>query len=333
MPDTMQAVRYTQYGSPDVLQPETVPVPTPTPDEVLIRVHASTVTAGDVNIRGFTFVPSGMKWMARLMFGLNGPNKKIQILGTEVAGKIVAVGDAVTRYKVGDAVFGIDSRTLGGYAEYVTRKAEGALALKPENLTYAEAAALSFGPGTALFFLRDKANLQPGQKVLVNGATGGVGSAAVQIAKALGAEVTGVCSTRNLEMVRELGADHVIDYTQTDFTQAGVLYDVIVNTVAGVLDYAKAAPVLAENGHFIAVAGGLGEMVQSVWTKQIIAGTPAENQASIVEIKQLAEAGQIKPFIDGVYPLAETAAAHRYVDTQRKRSNVVIAVIGADDAS
>jgi NADPH:quinone reductase-like Zn-dependent oxidoreductase len=333
MTNTMQAVRYTQYGTGDVLHLETLPVPTPGPDEVLIRVHASTVTAGDVNVRGFTFVPEGMKWMPRLMFGLTGPKPQYQILGVEIAGDVVAVGANVTRFKVGDAVFGIDSSTLGGYGEYAVRKADGALAHKPENVSYAEAAALAFGAGTALYFLQDKANVQAGEHVLVNGASGGVGSAAVQIAKALGAEVTGVCSGRNVEMVRELGADHVIDYTQTDITQNGITYDVIVNTVSGTLPFAAAQAILKPGGRYAAVAGGLGDMVQSAWNKQLIAGTPPESRENMEKIQQMAEAGQITPFIDRTYPLAETAEAHRYVDTQRKRGNVVIAVTGEGGAS
>ncbi len=331
MNDTMQATIYTDYGAPDVLHPETVPVPTPAADEVLIKVYATTVTTGDVNMRGFTFVPEGMRWMPRLMFGLRGPRR--QILGMEVAGEVVAVGDAVTRFKVGDSVFGIGSSEMGAYAEYVTRKADGPLAHKPANLSYNEAAALAFGGGTALYFLRDRANVQPGQHVLVNGASGGVGSAAVQIAKAFGAEVTGVCSTRNLEMVRELGADHVIDYTQDDFTRNTATYDIIIDTVMGAMTFDDAKHALKLDGRYIAVAGGLGAMIQSAWKKQLITGVPGENHEEMKALAALAESGKLKPFIDRCFPLAEAAEAHRLVDTQRKRGNVVLTVHEAADAS
>ncbi len=321
----MQAIVFSRYGGPDVLRLAEVEKPTPQENEVLIRVHAATVTAGDVNLRGFTFVPPGFKMLARLMFGVSKPRKTI--LGTEIAGVVEAAGANVTRFKPGDAVFGIGSNHLGAYAEYACRPAEGALALKPASLSFEEAAALPFGAGTALYFLKDKGSVQPGQKVLVIGASGGVGNYAVQLAHYFGAEVTGVCSAANEELVRSLGADHVIDYTRQDFTQNGVRYDLIVDTVAGQSSFARCKESLAPAGRYLAVAGGLREMLQAGWNKRVVAGTPPERKAEMEALKDLVEAGAIRAVIDRRYPLAETAEAHRYVDSGRKRGNVVIAVV------
>lgn len=325
----MKAIVYTDYGSPDVLRLAEVAKPVPHDHEVLIKVQAATVTAGDVNMRGFTFVPPGFGLLPRLMFGLRRPKKAI--LGTELAGEVEAVGRNVTTFKPGDQVFGIGSNVVGAYAEYVCRPAAGALALKPANLTYAEAAALPFGTGTALYFLRDKARLQAGQKVLVIGASGGVGVYAVQLAKYFGAQVTGVCSTANVDLVKSLGADKVIDYTRQSFTQTGDTYDIIVDTVAGQTSFARCKNSLAPHGLYLAVTGGLREMLQSVWTpitggKQVVTGTPVEQPADLNFIKELVEAGKIKPVIDRRYPLAQTAEAHRYVDTGRKKGSVIITV-------
>ena len=325
----MKAIVYTEYGSPDVLRLEDVTKPTPKDDEVLIKVHAATVTAGDVNMRGFTFVPPGFGPLPRLMFGLRQPKKAI--LGTELAGEVEAVGRSVTAFKKGDQVFGIGSNVLGAYAEYVCRPEKGALVIKPAQLTYEEAAALPFGAGTALYFLRDLAKIQRGQKVLVNGASGGVGVYAVQLAKYYGAEVTGVCSTANVELVKSLGADRVIDYTQQDFTRNGQTYDIIVDTVAGHNSFARCKNSLAPQGLYLAVAGGLKELVQTVWTsivgeKKVRAGTPPERKAELNFIKELVETGKIKPVIDRRYRLEQTAEAHRYVDTGRKKGSVVITI-------
>lgn len=323
---TMKAIIYTEYGSPDVLRMDDVTIPTPKADEILIKVRASTVTTGDVNIRGFTFVPNDMKLLPRLVFGLRKP--KNPILGTEVAGDVVAIGDDVTQFKVGDAVFGIGSMELGAYAEYVTRKANRALAHIPAGMSYEDAVSLPFGAGTALYFLRDRAQVGPGQHILINGASGSVGSYGVQIAKALGAEVTGVCSTRNMDLVRELGANHVIDYTREDFTQNHATYDVIMDTVVGKMTFGRAKNALKPEGLYLAIAGGFGDMFRSIWNKRLITGSPREDAASMNELAEMFESGQIKPFIDRTYPLAETAEAHRYVETWRKRGSVVIAVDG-----
>ena len=325
----MKAIVYTEYGPPDVLQLKDVEKPTPKDNEVLIRVYAATVTAGDVNVRGFTFVPPGFGPLPRLMFGLRKPKRTI--LGTELAGEIEAVGKDVKLFKKGDQVFGIGSEIFGAYAEYTCRPETGALALKPANMTYDEAAVVPFGAGTALYFLRDMAKIQRGQKVLINGASGGVGTYAVQIARYYGAEVTGVCSIANVELVKSLGADKVIDYTQEDFTQSGETYDIIVDTVVGKTSFSRCKDSLKQNGLYLAVAGGLQEAAQMLWTsiiggKKVICGSPTERKEDLIFIKGLVEAGKIKAVIDRRYPLDQTAEAHRYVDQGHKKGNVVITV-------
>jgi len=327
----MKAIVYTKYGPPDVLQLKEVEKPSPKDNEVLIRIHATTVTTGDVNARGFTFVPPGFGPVPRLMFGLRKPKKTI--LGSDVAGEIEAIGKDVKQFKEGDQVFGSDGNGLGAYAEYVCRPEEGALAIKPANMTYEEAAAIPFGACTALYFLRDKANIQSGQKVLINGASGGVGTAAVQLAKYFGAEVTGVCSTTNLEMVKSLGADKVIDYTQEDFTQSGETYDIIFDMVVGKTSFSGCRNSLKQNGLYLAVAGGLKELIQMLWTsvigsKKVIfgGGLASERKEYLAFLKELIEAGKIKAVIDRRYPLEQTAEAHRYVDKGHKKGNVVITV-------
>lgn len=325
----MKAVIYERYGSPDVLQIKDVPKPTPKDNEVLIKVHAATVTTGDVNIRGFTFVPPGFGPLPRLMFGIRKPRKPI--LGTEIAGEVVAVGSAVTQFKVGDAVYGIDSNANGAYAEYACRPAGGALVHKPANLSYEEAAAIPFGAGTALYFLKHKGGLQPGQKVLVNGASGCTGSYAVQLAKHFGAEVTGVCSTRNLELVQSIGADHVIDYTKEDFTERGEIYDLIFDTVVGKTSFTRCKRALRPGGRYLAVAGGLQEMLQAARTMlfgtyKVIAGSPPETAESLELLNQIIEQGKLQPVIDRRYPMEQIVEAHRYVDSGHKRGNVVITV-------
>jgi NADPH:quinone reductase-like Zn-dependent oxidoreductase len=325
----MKAIVYTEYGPPDVLQLKEIAKPTPKDNEVLIKVRAATVTAGDVNIRGFTFVPPGFGPLPRLMFGLGKPKRTI--LGTELAGEVEAVGKDVKLFKKGDQVFGIDSNSLGAYAEYACRPEKGALSIKPVNATYEEAVAIPFGAGTALYFLRDLAKIQPGQKILINGASGGVGAYAVQLAKYYGAEVTGVCSTTNMDLVKSLGADKVIDYTKEDFRTNGETYDIIFDTVVGKTSFSGCRNSLKQNGLYLAVAGGPREMFQMLWTsmsggKKVSAGSPPERKEELAVLRELVEAGKIKPVIDRKYPLEETAEAHRYVDTGRKRGSVVIVI-------
>jgi NADPH:quinone reductase-like Zn-dependent oxidoreductase len=325
----MKAIVYTKFGPPDVLQLKEVEKPTPKDDEVLIRVHATTVTAGDVNARGFVFVPPGFGPLPRLMFGLRKPKRTI--LGMELAGVIEAVGKDVKLFKEGDQVFGTTGTSFGAYAEYTCMPEEGVLAIKPANLTYEEAAAVFFGGSTALFFLRDQANIRSGQKVLINGASGGVGTYGVQLARYYGAEVTGVCSTTNLELVKSLGADKVIDYTQEDFTKSGETYDVIFDMVVGKTSFSGCKNSLKQKGLYLAGAGGLQAFVQMLWTsmlggKKVLAGMAPERKEDLIFLKELIEAGKIKPVIDRCYPLEQTAEAHRYVDKGHKRGSVVITV-------
>jgi NADPH:quinone reductase-like Zn-dependent oxidoreductase len=324
----MKAIVYTQYGPADVLHLQEVEKPTPKDNEVLIKVHATSVTAGDCNARGFTFVPPGFGFIAHLAFGPRKPRQPI--LGVELSGEIVEAGKAVRRFKQGDAVFGV-SLKFGAYAEYICMPENARLVLKPANLTWEEAASIPFGATTALYFLRDMAKLQPGQKILIIGASGCTGVYAVQLARYYGAEVTGVCSTRNLEMVRTLGADHVIDYTREDFTQNGQMYDVIFDMVPRKFSFARYQSSLKPKGLYLAGAGGLEAFAQMAWTalrggKKVIAGVAPDRAEDLVFLKELLEAGKLKPVIDRRYPLEQTAEAHRYTDTGHKRGSVVITV-------
>ena len=322
----MKAMVYERYGSPDVLELRDLAKPAPKDNEILIRTHVTTVTSGDCRVRSLN-VPAGFGLIMRLVFGVSRP--KQPILGTELAGVVESVGEDVTKFKVGDAVFAFSDAAMGCYAEYRCMSQDGAVALKPPNLTYAEAAALSFGGTTALDFLR-RGKLQSGERVLINGASGGVGSAAVQLAKHFGAHVTGVCSTANMEWVKSLGANHVIDYTQEDFTQNGETYDVIVDTV-GTARFLRSKHSLKEGGRLLMVLAGLPDMLQIPWvsmtsSKKIIAGPATVRAEDLRFLAELAEAGKFKPVIDRRYPFDQIAAAHRYVDTGRKKGNVVIDV-------
>ncbi len=320
----MKAIVYTKYGSPDVLQLKEVAKPTPKDNEVLIKTHATTVTSGDWRVRSLD-VPIGFGLISRLVFGVLRPRQPI--LGTELAGEVESVGKDVSKFKVGDQVFAFDGARMGCYAEYKCMPEDGAVTLKPTNLTYDEAAAISFGGTTALdFFKRGK--LQSGEKVLVNGASGSVGTASVQLAKHFGADITGVCSTANVELVKSLGANHVIDYTKDDFTKDSETYDIIVDTV-GTAPFSRSKGSLKEGGRLLLVLGGLPDMLQIPWvaltsSKRVIAGPAAERAEDLHFLAKLAEAGEFKPIIDRRYPFEQIAEAHSYVDTRRKKGNVVI---------
>ncbi len=320
----MKAFVYTKYGPPDVLHLKEVAKPTPKDNEVLIKTYATTVTSGDCRVRSLN-VPVGFGLISRLFLGVLRPRQPIP--GTELAGKIESVGKDVRKFKVGDSVFAFSGVGMGCYAEYKCMPEDGAMALMPANLTYEEAAAISFGGTTALDFFR-RGKLQNGERVLINGASGGVGTAAVQLAKHFGADVTGVCSTANVELVRSLGATHVIDYTKEDFTQNGASYDIIVDTV-GTAPFSRSKDSLKEGGRLLMVLGGLPDMLKIPWvlmtsSKKVIAGPAAERAEDLRFLAKLAEAGEFKPVIDRRYPFEQIAEAHRYVDTGRKKGNVVI---------
>jgi len=320
----MKATVYQKYGSPDVLQLKEVEEPTARDNELLIRIHATTVTSGDCRARSL-HVPAGFGLISRLIFGVSRPRQPI--LGSELAGVVESVGKDVSKFKVDDQVFAFSGVRMGCHAEYKCMPEDGAVALKPPNLTYDEAAALSFGGTTALGFFRS-GKLQSGEKVLVNGASGGVGTAAVQLAKHFGADVTGVCSTTNVELVRSLGATHVVDYTKADFTQNGETYDIIVDTV-GTAPFSRSKNSLKESGRLLLVVATLPQMLQIPWVgttsgKKIIAAPTSGQTEDLRYLAQLAQAGEFRPIIDRRYPFEQIAEAHRYVETGRKKGNVVI---------
>ncbi|MCA9837623.1 MAG: NAD(P)-dependent alcohol dehydrogenase [Trueperaceae bacterium] len=324
----MKAVVYDKYGPPEVLQLTELAKPSPKDNEILIRVHATSVTTGDVNARDFVFAPPGLKPVGRLMLGYNKPKKRV--LGTEFSGQVEAVGNSVLEFKAGDEVYGMPGTVFGSYADYICLPEDGVVTQKPVNMTYEQAAAVPFGAHTALYFLRDKARVQAGQSVLILGASGGVGSYAVQLAKAFGATVTGVCSTRNLERVKEIGADRVIDYTKVDFTQEGKRYDFIMDVV-GKSSFEKVKSSLESKGKYLAVAGGLKEFGQMLTTslfssKKVLAGQAVERKEDLVFLRELIEAGKLTALIDRCYSLEQIVEAHRYVDTGHKQGNVVIRV-------
>jgi NADPH:quinone reductase-like Zn-dependent oxidoreductase len=320
----MKAVVYERYGPPEVLQIKEIEKPTPKDNEVLIKTYATTVTSGDWRVRSLN-VPAGFGLIVRLVFGISKPRQPI--LGSELAGVVESVGKDVTNFKIGDPVFAFSDARMGCHAEYKCMPQSGAVVLKPPSLSFDEAAALSFGGTTALDFLR-RGKLQRGESVLINGASGGVGTAAVQLAKHFGADVTGVCSTANVELVRSLGAHRVIDYSKEDFTQNGETYDLIVDSV-GTAPFSRCKASLKERGRLLMVLAGLPDMLQIPWvsmssTKKIIAGPVAVRAEDLRFLAGLAEAGEFKPVIDRRYPFEQIAEAHRYVDTGRKKGNVII---------
>ncbi|MBT8333923.1 MAG: NAD(P)-dependent alcohol dehydrogenase [Deltaproteobacteria bacterium] len=325
----MKAILHTKFGPADELQLKEIEKPDPKDNEVLIKVRATTVTSTDCNVRNFTFVPGVFQLPARLfMFGVFKP--RINILGIDLAGEIEAVGKNVKRFKKGDQVFGTPGITFGAHAEYTCVPEGGVLTIKPANMAWEEASAIFLGASTALFFLRDKGNIQAGHKILIYGASGAIGTYAVQLAKCFGAEVTGVCSTANLAMVKSLGADKVIDYTKEDFTNSEERYDLILDTV-GKTSFSHCKKLLNPKGVFLPVLMDLKELVQIAWTsmvgdKKVKGGVAGESVEDLDFFKKLFEAGKLKPVIDRCYPLEETAEAFRYVEAGHKKGNVVITV-------
>ncbi len=324
----MKAIVCTQYGPPDVLQLKEVAKPIPKDNEVLIKIHAATATGGDCEIRRFQ-IPILFWLYLRIVMGITKPRKDT-ILGQELAGEIEAVGKDVKRFKKGDQIFAATGGIgFKAYAKYACMPENGMLALKPANMSYEEAATIPMGGYNALHFLR-KANIQRGQKVLVFGASGSIGTMAVQLAKHFGAEVTGLCSTTNLELVKSLGADKLIDYTQEDFTKNGEIYGVILD-VPGKSSYSGSLRSLNENGVYLLANPSLLDMFRGLWTsmtssKKVMFEFADEKSEDLNFLKEQIEAGKIKPAIDRRYPLEQTAEAHRYVENGHKKGNVVITV-------
>ena len=321
----MKAVVYTRYGPPEVLEIKDVAKPVPGNNEVLVRIHATTVCAADWRLR------KADPFIVRLMNGLWSP--RIQILGMELAGKVESVGKAVTRFREGDQVFGATGFKFGAHAEYACLPQDGLLEIKPANMTFEEAAAVPFGAVTALHFLR-KAKIQAGQKVLVYGASGSVGVFAVQLAKHFGAHVTGVCSTANLDLVKSLGADEVIDYTREDFSTAGPVYDIVFDTV-GKSGFARSLKSLKRGGFYVVIApsGGLvsvvGDILQGIWVSmtgaaKVIGGMARAAPGDLTFLKGLIESGKLRTVIDRRYSLDEIAEAHRHAEAGHKKGHVVI---------
>lgn len=320
----MKAAILTGYGPPDVLQLREIAKPIPKDNEVLIKVHAATVTAGDCEIRSLKF-PIWLSIPIRLMLSSRKPENRI--LGQELSGEIEAVGKDVTSFKKGDQIFAAAGLHFGGYAEYVCLPSAGVMAIKPANMTYDEATAVPTGGIEALHFLR-QATIQQGEQVLIYGSGGGIGTISVQLAKHFGATVTAVDSTGKLDMLRSIGADHVIDYTQEDFTKNHNSYDVILDVV-GKSSFSKSIQALRENGRYLIANPHLSYMIQGLWlsrrsSKKVIIGPANQTIEDLIVLKELIEAGKIKTVIDRRYPLEQIVEAHRYVDSGQKAGNVVI---------
>ncbi len=330
----MKAVVYTEYGPPDVLQLKEMEKPAPRDNEILIRNHATTVNIGDIWARNFKEItPSRFTmplplWLpSRIYFGFTKP--RINILGSEFAGEVEAVGQDVKRFRKGDQVFGYRGQSMGANAEYLCVPEDGLVAIKPANMTYEEAATVPYGALTALSLLR-KVNIQRGQKVLINGASGGIGSAAVQFAKYFEAEVTGVCGTPRMEFVKVLGVDKVIDYTREDFTKNGETYDLIFD-ILGKSSFSSCQNSLKRNGIYLLASFKMKQLFQMLWTsirsgKKVICALSSESSEDLVLIKRLVEEGKIKSLIDKRYPLEKIADAHRYVEKGYKTGSVTITV-------
>jgi len=322
----MKAIVYTKYGSPDVLEFKEVEKPTVKDNDVLVKIYAASLNAADWHLM------RADPFFARFMFGLLKP--KFNILGVDIAGRVEAVGRNVKEFQPGDEVFGdLFACGLGGFAEYACAT-ENALVLKPANLSFDEAAAVPLAAITALQALRDKGKIQAGQKVLINGASGGVGTFAVQLAKSFGAEVTGVCSTSKSEMVRSIGADHVIDYTKEDFTKNGQHYDLIIaaNGYHPISDYKRT---LSPRGIYVMTGGSGKQMVEAMFQGSWISMTGSKkmgnlsmksNHKDLIFMKELLEAGKVKPVIDRLYPLSEVADAMRYLEEGHARGKIVITI-------
>jgi NADPH:quinone reductase-like Zn-dependent oxidoreductase len=326
----MKAALWTAYGPPESLRYGETAKPVPADNELLIKIFAATVTAGDCEMRSLK-MPLGLGWPMRLYNGLRRP-RRVTILGQELAGVVEAVGPGVRRFQVGDEVFAATGFTMGAYAQYVClpeTSDDGALALKPANMSFAEAATVPLGGLESLHFLR-QANIRPGEKVLINGAGGSIGTYGVQIARQAGVEVTAVDSAEKLTMLRELGADHVIDYRQQDFWRSGRTYDVIFDVI-GKSPYAGSLAALNEDGRLLLANPGFSQMARAPWTsrsgrKRVITGASNRTPEDLRYLQGEIEAGKIRSVIDRRYPLEQIVAAHRYVETGQKLGNLVITI-------
>ncbi len=323
----MRAIICNQYGPPSTLVIRDVPLPNPKCKEVLVKIHARSVSSGDCRVRGLA-VPHGMKMMTRLVLGFNAPRNPI--LGADLAGEIVSVGEKVKRFKVGDRVFAMNGMSMGSYADYKCIKEDAAIAHIPQNLSYEQAASIPFGGSTAWDFLLRRCKLQQGERILINGASGAVGTAALQISKLQNAHVTGVSSTGNLDLLRSLGADEVIDYTKSDFKSQGLTYDVILDTV-GNLNLPSCRLLLNSGGRLVLLAADLGQMLKAPWQsvfqdKKVIVGTASERSEDLEALGKLASEGKLLPCIDRIFAFDDIVKAHSYVETGRKRGNVIISV-------
>lgn len=319
----MKSVIYTKYGPPEVLELKEIEKPAPNGNEILIRVHATTVTTGDTRLRSLN-VPTGFRFITRLAFGFRKPRKPV--LGQELSGEVESTGKEVKLFRKGDKVFGASGS--GGYAEYATIAEDDAIIIKPDALDYKEAASVTFGSLSSLVYLRDFGKIKSGDKVLINGASGGLGTFAVQLAKYFGADVTGVCSGSNVELVKSLGADRVIDYTKEDFTSNSEKYDIIFDTV-GKVTYTQCKESLKQNGRFLMTVAGIPQFLLVLWTsvfsrKKAVAGVAVFKKDDLNFIKELLEKGMLKPVIDRCYPIEQMVEAHRYVDKGHKKGSVVI---------
>jgi NADPH:quinone reductase-like Zn-dependent oxidoreductase len=330
----MKAVVYNEYGPPDVLHVEEVPKPVPKNNEILVKVHATTINFGDLFARNLKkkkskdfHMPSILFPVVKMTFG--GRKPKVKVLGSEFSGVVESVGDKVTRFRAGDEVFGYPGQAMGAYAEYLTIKESKMIGKKPQNLTHEEAACLPYGTIMAFDHL-EKVDLKPGMKVLVNGASGGIGSIGMQLAKTRGAEVTGVCGPAMIDYVKKLGANKVIDYRKTDFTRNGEKYHVIYD-ILGKRKFSEVKDSLTENGIYLNASFKGRKVVQSILnnpfsSKKIICAFASENPSKMKDFKELAERGVIKPEIDRIFEMEEAAIAHKYIEDGKKKGNVVIRI-------
>ena len=321
----MKAIVYTKYGQPDELKLKEVANPVPGDNEVLIKIHASTVTSADCMMR------RGDTFLSRILLGLRKPKKKYQILGTEFSGRIETTGKKVKKFKPGDEVFAFRGFGTGCYAQYKCMNENGSLALKPGNMEFHEGASVVDGASTALFFLKEKAKIQKGHKVLINGASGSIGTFAVQLAKYFGAEVTAVCSTKNIELVKSLGADKVVDYSKENFEETGDAYDIIFDTI-GKSSFGRCKKSLRSGGKYVVTSLSLKVIIQSLLTslgskKRVIFGMSVNKTEALNFIRVLIEEGKLKTIIDRQFPFEDLPAAHEYVEKGHKQGNVVITLV------